>query len=188
MKPEVYIGLVHHPVLDKESRVITTAVTNMDLHDLARLARTYDLAGYFVIQPLELQARLVRRLIGYWLDGKGAEYNITRQQAFERVSLVRDLGEATKFVEEKNGERPRVVATSARKHEGAGDYGEVRSLMEEGGAWLVLFGTGWGIEPGFIAENADYLLAPIEAASDYNHLSVRTAAAIVLDRLLGEYS
>jgi hypothetical protein len=36
-----------------------------------------------------------------------------------------------------------------------------------------------------LLESADLLLEPIAAASDYNHLSVRAAAAIILDRLLG---
>jgi len=32
----------------------------------------------------------------------------------------------------------------------------------------------------------DMLLEPIEGYTDYNHLSVRSAAAIILDRLLGK--
>jgi len=31
----------------------------------------------------------------------------------------------------------------------------------------------------------DHRLAPIQGVSNYNHLSVRSAAAIILDRLLG---
>ncbi len=37
-------------------------------------------------------------------------------------------------------------------------------------------------------DNADFFLEPIKGPSDYNHLSVRSAVAIVLDRLLGERS
>jgi hypothetical protein len=35
-------------------------------------------------------------------------------------------------------------------------------------------------------EQADYILEPIYGPGEYNHLSVRSAVAIILDRLLGE--
>ena len=50
---------------------------------------------------------------------------------------------------------------------------------------LVLFGTGWGLEDALI-ESCDGVLNPIRGADEYNHLSVRSAAAIILDRLFGE--
>jgi hypothetical protein len=49
---------------------------------------------------------------------------------------------------------------------------------------LLLFGTAWGLVEGMF-EQADYLLDPVEGYTDYNHLSVRSAAAIILDRLAG---
>jgi hypothetical protein len=49
---------------------------------------------------------------------------------------------------------------------------------------LLVFGTAWGLAEAFISE-ADYILEPITGSPDYNHLSVRTAAGIILDRLLG---
>jgi hypothetical protein len=33
--------------------------------------------------------------------------------------------------------------------------------------------------------HADYILDPLAGAGTYNHLSVRSAVAIILDRLLG---
>jgi len=36
-----------------------------------------------------------------------------------------------------------------------------------------------------LVQNADYVLEPIEGNSDFNHLPVRGAIAIILDRLLG---
>jgi len=33
----------------------------------------------------------------------------------------------------------------------------------------------------------DYILEPVSGASDYNHLSVRSAVSIIMDRLLGEF-
>jgi hypothetical protein len=50
---------------------------------------------------------------------------------------------------------------------------------------LVIFGTGHGL-PKEILDKCDYSLEPVRAAGDYNHLSVRSAIAIILDRLIGE--
>jgi len=51
---------------------------------------------------------------------------------------------------------------------------------------LITFGTGWGLADE-IMQRADWLLAPIRSprADGFNHLSVRAAAAITFDRLLG---
>ncbi len=49
---------------------------------------------------------------------------------------------------------------------------------------FLLFGTGWGLTQE-VKDSSDYVLAPIEGKG-YNHLSVRSAVAIILDRLLGE--
>ncbi|HUT54068.1 MAG TPA: RNA methyltransferase [bacterium] len=180
----IYIGLLHSPVLDKDGRIITTAVTNLDLHDLARLSRTYGVKGFYVIQPLALQMKLVEKLRSYWLEGRGGEYNVTRKEAFETLRLVKTLDEAVAGIEAEAGGRPRVVFTSAKPRPGAAGYAELGSKMRAGGTWLVVFGTGWGIAPEFF-ERADHTLLPIETGTGYNHLSVRMAAAIILDRLLG---
>lgn len=56
---------------------------------------------------------------------------------------------------------------------------------------LLVFGTGWGLTPQ-VVDKADLRLPPIACdpafegkETRYNHLSVRAAIAIVLDRLLG---
>lgn len=49
---------------------------------------------------------------------------------------------------------------------------------------LLVFGTGWGLTPE-ITERADVIPEPICGPTDYNHLSVRSAAAVILDRLRG---
>ena len=51
---------------------------------------------------------------------------------------------------------------------------------------LLVFGTGWGLA-GEVIAGADALLEPVRAreATGYNHLSVRAACAILLDRLRG---
>jgi len=50
--------------------------------------------------------------------------------------------------------------------------------------FLILFGTGWGLTETVFSQS-DYVLEAIKGYTDYNHLSVRSAAAIVLDRLMG---
>ena len=49
---------------------------------------------------------------------------------------------------------------------------------------LFIFGTGRGLTQERLMAS-DFLLKPVKSFSDYNHLSVRSAVAIVLDRWLG---
>jgi hypothetical protein len=63
----------------------------------------------------------------------------------------------------------------------------LRRLLEDRGTpFLILFGTGWGLTQE-VKDSSDYVLVPIEGKG-YNHLSVRSAVAIILDRLLGGHS
>jgi hypothetical protein len=80
-----------------------------------------------------------------------------------------------------------VWVTAAREVGPAISFGEARTrLGEEGKAVLILFGTGWGLAPS-VVQGADAVLEPIRPQQgSYNHLSVRAACAIALDRLLGQ--
>lgn len=186
MSLSVYIGLLHHPAMDKAGKTVTTAVTNMDLHDLARLAATYEMKAYYVIQPLLLQKRLVKKLLYHWKEGRGADYNPTRKEAFQRVRLSDSLRVAADDIAEETGQRPRIVGTSARPEAANISFPDLREKMKEGGPWLVLFGTGWGMPRDFLESETDFVLEPLQAGQGYNHLSVRTAAAVVIDRLMTE--
>ena len=57
-------------------------------------------------------------------------------------------------------------------------------IRENRESFLFLFGTGWGMTEE-IFDAADLVLAPINGCGDYNHLSVRSAVSIYLDRLFG---
>jgi hypothetical protein len=57
-------------------------------------------------------------------------------------------------------------------------------LRKERKPILLLLGTGWGLTETVLAQ-ADHVLEPIMGRTDYNHLSVRSAAAIIFDRFLG---
>jgi len=81
------------------------------------------------------------------------------------------------------GQEVKLVATGARFQREAIGYRQLKEVLSERSQpFLLLFGTGWGLTEEVI-RNADYVLAPIQG-SYYNHLSVRSAAAIILDRLL----
>ncbi len=180
------IALVHYPVLDAQGALVTTAVTNLDVHDLARSARTYGCSDYFVVHPIAAQRELVERIRTHWLEGSSGRRIPDRREA---LSLLR-IAESLEAVFDVLGGRSQLeVWTTAAREVGAAlpfDRARVR-LQGEGPPMLLVFGTGWGLAPGVIAQS-DALLEPIRAErGDYNHLSVRAACAIALDRLLGAH-
>jgi len=181
----IYVALVHHPVLDKHGDTVTTAITTLDLHDLGRLAATYDVARVLIVTPAPGQQELYERITKHWRTGWGAGYNDTRRRAFERLDLVATLADACRTIEENHGEPPWIVTTSART--GGRDvltFGDLRTrLAQETRPALLVLGTGWGLHDS-VLDMADALLEPIVGRTDYRHLSVRAAAAILLDRLL----
>ena len=181
----IYIALMHYPVYDRQQRVTATALTTIDIHDLARLARTYGLKGFYVVTPLRSQQTLAQRLIDHWVTGRGAVYNPTRKEALSLVRMADTLEEVLQGIEKKQDRRAKTVATAARRYTQARSYGEMAELLRKGedNPYLILLGTGWGLTRE-VVEKSDYVLEPIEGKG-YNHLSVRTAAAIILDRLLG---
>ena len=182
----LYIGLVHYPVYNKNFKRIASAITNFDLHDLSRLARTYGAKRFFVINPLEDQQQLAERIIRHWRSGYGAQYNRDRKEAFECIVLYQSIEAALEEISDLEGERPLVIAIDAskKKERRRLTYGEAVKLIRDEKVVFLLFGTAWGLDRQ-VVEEADYVLDPIEGATGYNHLSVRTAAAIILDRLAG---
>jgi hypothetical protein len=180
----LYVALVHHPVIDKNGETIASAVTNLDLHDIARVCRTYGVKGYYVITPLEDQMVLVNRILDHWTTGVGAAYNPKRRQALERVRVKATFDDAIEEIARMEGHRPKTVATSARRQTGSLTYPRLRGLLIDPAPFVLAFGTAWGLSDAFIA-GADYRLEPLAGAGTYNHLSVRSAVSIILDRLLG---
>lgn len=181
----LYIGLIHYPVYDRNRRTIASAITTLDLHDMARLARTYDVERFFVITPLEDQQSLAERVFRHWTEGYGAHYNRHRKEAMERMEVVPTLDRALVRIRENEGGRALVMATDAARQENRLlSFGRARDMVAGDRPVLVIFGTAWGLEQE-VLKAADYVLEPISGRGDYNHLSVRSAAAIVLDRLVG---
>ena len=184
----LYIGLVHYPVYNKRFDRIASAVTTVDLHDIARVGRTYEVKRFFVITPLDDQLRIAERVRQHWVEGHGARYNRHRKEALERMVLERSLESAVDTIAGMEGRPPVMVATDARGREGKDiSYDGVRRLLHDGSIVFLLFGTAWGLDEEVLVR-ADYLLEPVSGSSDYNHLSVRSAAAIIIDRLVGRES
>ncbi|WIW69583.1 RNA methyltransferase [Anaerosinus gibii] len=182
----VYIGLVHYPIYNKHNQIVTTAITNFDIHDIARTARTYGIDKYFLIHPLDTQAELANNVIQYWQDGYGGQHHPDRKEAFRTLSLVKTIDEAISNIKEETGNEPYIITTDARIYPNTISYSHLRKKIEnDNNSYLILFGTGWGIENKVMAQ-FNYILEPIYGPVDYNHLPVRAAVAIILDRLLGE--
>jgi hypothetical protein len=180
------IALVHYPVYNRKGEVGCTNVTNFDLHDLARLARTYGLQQYFVIHPYQSQRAMVARIHQYWTEGLGSRLNPDRKEAMDLLLVCASLAEAVRHLTDCYVRVPWLVYTDARALFPALTFPRMRRLLKTRKApCLLVFGTGWGIQREEI-ERGHYFLQPIATSSNYNHLSVRSAASIILDRLLGE--
>ncbi len=183
---KVAIALLHYPVYDKNHRVVATAVTNLDIHDIARTARTFGLARYYVVTPVPEQRELSRRIVRHWQEGWGAGYNPKRKAALDLVSIVSTLDEAASGLEKEFGGPVVTVATGAGGAPNSVSYAGLRDMIRgEDARFLLLLGTGWGLATE-VMKRADYILEPVSGPGSYNHLAVRSAAAIIVDRLLGD--
>ncbi|HOF05581.1 MAG TPA: RNA methyltransferase [Syntrophales bacterium] len=185
LKPVSYLALLHYPVLNKHRQIVTTAVANMDIHDIARAARTYDVGRYYIVTPVAAQRTLIQTVLDHWRQGYGAEYNGFRREAFSRVFVRETFEQVCLDIREQAGIPPLVVVTGAALDRNLISCEELRKLIAGAGRpCLLVFGTGWGLADSIISR-ADRCLAPVQGATDYNHLSVRSAVAVVLDRLFG---
>lgn len=176
------IALVHHPVLDRRGDVVKSAVTNLDIHDIARLATSYGLSRYYLITPALQQQQLIERITHHWREGFGAQYNQDRCQALSLIKTVDHLDQAVQDWRDLAGPAGLPILTGARHKKGVG-YRAGRSLARQH-PLLLIFGTGHGLAPAIYSKGWPEL-APVRGGC-YNHLSVRAAAAIILDRLVGE--
>lgn len=178
----VALALVHYPVLDRAGATVTSAVTNMDVHDLSRSAKTYGATDLFVTTPIEAQRQLVDTILGHWTHGSSAQRIPSRKDALSIVRVVPQLSDAIAALGS-----PEVWVTAARDDAGRVpviEYADARAhVRSDGPPILIVFGTSWGLTPA-VVESANARLPPIRGVGAYNHLSVRAACAITLDRLL----
>ena len=184
--PDLSLVLMHHNMVDKRGTKVTTSLTLIDVHDFARSARTYGVTRVYIAHPAPTLRKLAHTLQDHWEEGFGATYNPNRKEAFEVISIVSDLDEAIRDIDMRTGKLPTLVATSAKQGPDRMTFSAFREeLHREAKPYLLMFGTGWGMSDELIAR-ADYFLAPINGPTEYNHLSVRAACAIMLDRLFGK--
>ncbi len=183
-KNNVYVGLLHHSVINKQKQSIITSITNMDIHDICRISSTYNIRRFYCINSIASQQLLAQRIIDHWVKGYGAEYNANRKEALLNVSIINTLDDTIKSIRKEYGKKPILVITDAKKFPNNISYIEMQyKIFTSEQPFLILFGTGWGIEEN-ILNKADYILEPIIGIGQYNHLSVRSAVSIIIDRLL----
>lgn len=197
-----YIALLHSPIVNRNGKLVTTAVTNMDIHDIARSARTFGMKGYFIVTPIADQHELVGRILSHWRSDHAQQYHPDRVEAVSLVRLVSSFEEVKAAIRKEHGQDPEVVLTDAKPFPNSVSYAEYRKELADpkrcgphAKPVCVVFGTGWGVSDTFYPE-VHRILAPVygpkvvsgdgEAAKGYNHLSVRSAVAIILDRLFGQ--
>jgi len=177
----LYVGLVHYPVLRKDGKETAVSLTNLDIHDIARVCKTYGIGGYYLITPIIDQQNLAKRLINHWVEGPAKGINPDREKALRLVHIVDYIETAIEDIKLKTGMEPFIVTTSARD-EGELGLSVVRKILKQRPVFL-LFGTGHGLSKR-VMEMAHGILKPIRAFDPYRHLSVRSAASIIIDRIL----
>jgi hypothetical protein len=186
--PRLAIGLVHYPILDREKKIVSTNVTNFDIHDIARASTVYGVERYYIIHPLLEQLMFVDRILDHWRVGSGSKFNPYRRTALRNVFTAPNLDAAKAHW----GQDCFTVATHARPVDGKKLF-TCRELHEEirkpdTKPCFLLFGTGFGMTDEFM-KNCDGFLESIRGAppADYRHLSVRSAVSIYLDRIMGPW-
>lgn len=180
----IHLALVHFPVYNKAGEVVVSSVTTLDVHDSSRICRTYGIGALYIVTPLKTQQNLVDRIISHWKTGHGATYNPTRKEALLKTQVINSLEDVTADITERSGQKPKTIVTHAREHSRSIGYEGMRKELKKEKQYLLVFGTGWGLEQNIIRK-ADFVLNPIKGSEEYNHLPVRAAIAIILDRLFG---
>ena len=183
-RPNLHVALIHHPVVSKNGEIIASAVTNLDLHDIARTAKTYGVNSFYVVTPLEDQAELVDKIVAHWVTGPGGDYTPSRREALLLIRQKASYAKVLDDIRQKENAEPITVATSAKAKPPLLSFEKFKGLLDKGMPTVLALGTAWGFAETFM-EASDYVLEPVTGGTDYNHLPVRSAAAIILDRVLG---
>lgn len=177
---KLFVALVHYPVTNKNGELISTSITPFDVHDIARSCLTFGVSAYYVINPSPGQKKVVDRLIQFWDSGYGKTYNPNRTEALSITKHSNALQDTIQDITSITGGLPLVVATSAKISDQKKTISMPKLLeLNQERDLLLLLGTGWGLAPT-IFSLSDYILEPIYGLEEYNHLSVRAAAAIML--------
>jgi len=185
--PSHYVALLHNDVLvGSQGLEGMTSVTSLDIHDIARSSKTFGFKNFFIVTSLLDQQKVVKKLLNFWQTDEGLEYNKNRFEALSGVCLLDTLDQAIAHIEQQEGKAPLLIATSAHQK----DHERAITFFEQEKVWalerpvLFLLGTGKGLTEKII-QRSDFLLNPVNGFAEFNHLSVRSAAAVLFDRWLG---
>jgi hypothetical protein len=146
---------------------------------------TFGIELCYIVTPLPRQRQITEQLIHHWEHGYGAKYNPLRSAALRKVTIRNDVNEVLEEVRKDN--EPIIIGTSSLERENkAIGYNKLHQwIKQEERPFLLLFGTGWGLTEETIAL-CEKMLMPIKGTGEYNHLSLRVALGIILDRIFGE--
>jgi hypothetical protein len=180
---DLNVILMHEHMVNKEGSLVTTSVTLIDIHDIARSCTTYGVTNFYVAHPSVVMRKLGRTIKDHWSEGSGAIYNPNRKEAIDGVIMVSSLDEAIQNIDLRTGKLPTLIATSAKNGPGRVKFKDFRNSLQSGEPYLLMLGTGWGMS-NILLDRANLFLEPINGPTPYNHLSVRAACAIMLDRIL----
>lgn len=180
---KIHLCLRHDEVLGREDKIIHSSVTQIDLHDFSRLTVTYGLGGFHAVTAMEAQHQISEDILKHWRVGYGKDYNPDRVEALSKLSLHRSFDSVVEAIAEEDGQPPLIIGTSARPTDKELAFADLSTIMADSGrSAIVQFGTSWGLSPAQI-RRCDWVLPPVEGRHGYNHLSVRCAAAIIVDRI-----
>jgi tRNA (guanine37-N1)-methyltransferase len=181
--------LMHSPVMLDKKNSGASSLTNLDIHDIARISRSYGMGPFFVVTPLADQIRLLEDILRHWTRGAAAIAHPDRAKALSGVRPAVSLEEARTRLEEHAGISPRLVASSAswpaEKNAPAPLAPCVVREWCRDGPVLLCLGTARGLARE-VFSRCEGTLRPLRFLGD-NHLSVRSAAAIFADRILGDF-
>ena len=188
MGGRAYVVQLHYPVLDRNGGKSTTAITGMDLHDIARACRTFGVERYAIATPLKSQRDMIAKIASHWTEGYGLDFNPDRAEAMRTIKTFASLEQVLRWIEKREKSVPMIVGTTARLDERATHWTSIkREVLESGRPLVLIFGTGHGLHEEVLTI-CDAIMTPISGAGEpgnYNHLSIRSAASVVLDRFFG---
>ena len=178
----VSLAIIHYPVLDKRGQIVSTSINNLEMHDVARSCMTFGVELCYIVTPLDKQRAIAEQLVEHWRSGYGRKYNPDRAEALGKISIRKTLGEV---MAEFDGCEPHVIGTSSKQRDISIGYDDLTEwVVSDSRPFLLLFGTGWGLPPEIVS-GCERTLLPIRGPGEYNHLSLRVAIGIILDRLFG---
>lgn len=179
--------LCHYPVRLEGGRTGHSSLTNLDAHDIGRISRSYGMGPFFILLSLKEQRVILDNILSHWMGRQGAYDD--RKKAIAQIIPVSGFAELEERAADYYGARPAFIASSAawpdkKMRRQLLTPSDVRALCQEKPV-IILLGTARGLDLKALPMEFS-LLRPLRFL-DENHLSVRAAAAVMADRILGDF-